>query len=278
MDPASSLPIPTRPAAELINTIDPPSPCLTIGRFATSTVLWTPVRLTSMTSRQPSAPASIGAMPALATTMSSRPNSSSPACSAVGQRRLIANVGLLRHDSRTGVLDELDRGGQIVGGGHRVGDRGDLVADVDRDDVGAVGRQPDRLRAALTASRAGDERDLACERRSIDGAQLALGRVARDDGLQHLDVRGAVEMLADRAEQRRDRGCGAVRLQRVGVGPLLDENERAVGLVQRVEVAAGLGVHRLDGLLTRISDGVHRLGLGFHGGDDGDGHGRWTPR
>ena len=34
MDPASSPPIPTSPAAELINTIEPPSPCSTIGRFA----------------------------------------------------------------------------------------------------------------------------------------------------------------------------------------------------------------------------------------------------
>ena len=116
-----------------------------------------------MTSRQPSAPASIGAMPALATTMSSRPNSSSPACNAPASDALIANVGLARDDSRAGVLDELDRGGQIVGGGHRIGHRRDLVADVDRDDVRAVGRQPDRLGAALTAGGAGDERDFACE-------------------------------------------------------------------------------------------------------------------
>ena len=62
-----------------------------------------------------------------------------------GQRSLIANIGLPRHDSGAGVLDELDRGGEIVGRGHRIGHRRDLVADVDRDDVRAVGGQPDRL-------------------------------------------------------------------------------------------------------------------------------------
>ncbi len=98
-----------------------------------------------MTSRQPSAPDSIGAIPALATTMSSRPKFVEPGLQRAGQRRLIANIGLARHDSRAGVLDELDRGGQIVGGGHRIGHRRDLVADVDRDDVRAVGRQSDRL-------------------------------------------------------------------------------------------------------------------------------------
>ena len=39
-----------------------------------------------------------------------------------GQRRLIANIGFARDNSRTGVLDELDRRGQIVCSGHRVGD------------------------------------------------------------------------------------------------------------------------------------------------------------
>ena len=44
-----------------------------------------------------------------------------------------------------------------------------------------------------------------------------------------------------------DRRSGAVRFQRVRVGPLLDEHERAVGLVQRVELAARLLVYLLDG-------------------------------
>ncbi|CKS87523.1 Uncharacterised protein [Mycobacterium tuberculosis] len=74
--------MPTSPAAELINTIDPPVPCSIRVGIATCTVWKTPVRLTSITSRQPSSPACIIAIPALATTMSSRPNSSRPACNA----------------------------------------------------------------------------------------------------------------------------------------------------------------------------------------------------
>jgi hypothetical protein len=38
-----------------------------------------------------------------------------------------------------------------------------LPADVDRDDVGALLRQPHRVAPALPASRAGDERHLAVE-------------------------------------------------------------------------------------------------------------------
>ena len=37
----------------------------------------------------------------------------------------------------------------------------DLLTDVDGDDVGALLRQPHRVRAALAARRAGDESDLA---------------------------------------------------------------------------------------------------------------------
>src|ERR1700741_5332753 len=103
----------------------------------------------------------------------------------------------------------------------------------------------------------------ASSRERSSGTQLALGRVARDDRCQHLDVGCTVEMLADSSEQSSHCGCGAVRLECVGVGPLLDENECAIGLVQRVEVATWFGVHRLDGLLTRLAHGVYRLGLGF---------------
>jgi hypothetical protein len=91
--------------------------------------------------------------------MSSRPNLVEARLQRSPQRLLIANV--VPH--RAGFLNELDRRGQIVRGGQRVGNRCDLVTDVDRDDVRAVGRQPHRLRTALTAGRAGDERNLAVE-------------------------------------------------------------------------------------------------------------------
>ncbi len=71
-----------------------------------------------------------------------------------------------------------------------------------------------------------------------------------------------------------DRRRGAVRLERVGVGPLLDEHERPVGFMQGVQLAAGLVMHRRDGLLAGVAHGVDGLGFGLHGGDDDDGHGR----
>ena len=67
---------------------------------------------------------------------------------------------LRRDDPRAGLLDELDGGGHIVGSRHRVGHRLDLVAQVDRDDVGALRRQLDRVGTALTARRTRDESDL----------------------------------------------------------------------------------------------------------------------
>ena len=67
---------------------------------------------------------------------------------------------------------------------------------------------------------------------------------------------------------------GAVRLQCVSVGPLLDEDERPVGLVQRVELAARLLMYRFDGLFAGLPHGVDGLWFGLHGGDDDDGHGR----
>src|SRR3954464_14698242 len=78
-------------------------------------------------------------------------------------------------------------------------------------------------------------------------AQLTLGGVTGDDGLHHLDVGRSVEVFADGAEQGADRGGGAVGLQRILVGPLLDEDERAIGLVQGVELTAGLAVDGFDG-------------------------------
>src|ERR1700710_1748085 len=66
----------------------------------------------------------------------------------------------------------------------------------------------------------------------MSAAELTLGGIACDDGLEHLDGGRTVEVVADGTEQRADRGGGAVGLECVLVGPLLDEDERAVGLVQ----------------------------------------------
>ena len=77
------------------------------------------------------------------------------------QRCSVADVGLLGHDARAGVLDKLDRGRQVVRGGQWIRDAGDLAAQVDGDDVRAVGGQPHGVRAPLAARRAGDEGNFA---------------------------------------------------------------------------------------------------------------------
>src|ERR1700728_2038256 len=76
--------MPLMPAVELVITIAPPLPRSIIDGTAISTVLNTPVRFTSMTSCQASCFSckDIGAMPALASTMSTGPSSATPASNA----------------------------------------------------------------------------------------------------------------------------------------------------------------------------------------------------
>src|ERR1700692_4015680 len=95
-----------------------------------------------MTSRQPSSPDCIGAIPALATTMSSRPSSSTPACPP-------------GPEPGAGGLDEFDGGCEVLRACQRILDAADRRADVDSDDVRAVGRQSHRGGAALSAGAAG---------------------------------------------------------------------------------------------------------------------------
>jgi len=52
---------------------------------------------------------------------------------------------------------------QIFAVRHRIGDAVDLFAQIERDDVGALLREPNRVAAALAARRARDEGDLALE-------------------------------------------------------------------------------------------------------------------
>src|SRR5690606_24382432 len=69
---------------------------------------------------------------------------------------------LLGDDAPAEVLDQVGGLGEVLGaGGGDVLVAGDPLADVDGDDVGALLRQPHRVRATLTARRAGHERDLA---------------------------------------------------------------------------------------------------------------------
>ena len=75
----------------------------------------------------------------------------------------VANVGLLGHDAAASLLDEVDRLVEILTGGHRIGDAVDLCTQVERDDVGAFLGETNRVAAALTACRARDEGDLPLE-------------------------------------------------------------------------------------------------------------------
>ena len=77
------------------------------------------------------------------------------------QRVVVAYVDFGGVDAAVVALDQIRGLGQILGGGQRNPNAVDLLADVDRDDVGAFLRQPHRVAAALAACRAGDERDLA---------------------------------------------------------------------------------------------------------------------
>src|SRR6202022_40799 len=81
-----------------------------------------------------------------------------------GQRCGIAHVTLAGDDARAGVLHELDRRRQVAGGGHRIGNRCDLVTQIDGDDVGPLGGQLHRVSSTLPAGGARDERDPALER------------------------------------------------------------------------------------------------------------------
>jgi hypothetical protein len=75
----------------------------------------------------------------------------------------VPHVGLPGDDPPVQRLDLLGRLGQVLRRGHRIAHAADLGADVDRDDVRALLRQPDGVRPALAAGRAGDEGDLAFE-------------------------------------------------------------------------------------------------------------------
>ncbi len=63
-----------------------------------------------------------------------------------------------------------------------------------------------------------------------------------------------------------------MRLERLFVGPLLDEDKRLAGLVQRIQLATGLFVNLLDGVREDLADGVDRFGFDGQGGDNNDGH------
>jgi hypothetical protein len=80
----------------------------------------------------------------------------------------VAHVGLARGDAAAKQLDLGDGGVgdgvvEILGCCERIIDRVDIGADVDRDDVGALSRKPQRVGATLPSRRAADDRDFALQ-------------------------------------------------------------------------------------------------------------------
>ena len=73
----------------------------------------------------------------------------------------VAHVHLGGDHALPRLLDELRGLFEIFGRGHRIADRCEILATVDRDDVGALLGQPNRVTAALAASGAGDEGDFS---------------------------------------------------------------------------------------------------------------------
>jgi len=75
--------------------------------------------------------------------------------------RRVPHVGAHRDDPPVQLLHQAAGLGQVRRGGQRIGHRVDVRAQVDGHDVGALGGEPYRVRAALAAARAGDQGDLA---------------------------------------------------------------------------------------------------------------------
>ena len=152
--------MPLSPAPEFVMMIEPPPAARRWG-MAAFTVCHTPVRLTSITSCQACSVSSSAVpkltMPALATTMSSRPSRATPSSRAALSAVVVADVGLAGDDA---AVEASTSTSFDLSGRHGSG-RVDLRRDVDGDDVGALFGQPDGVAAALTPRGAGDEGDFS---------------------------------------------------------------------------------------------------------------------
>ena len=93
-------------------------------------------------------------------------------------------------DPLAGLLDQPGGLLEVLRRGHRVADGLEVLAEVDRDDVGALFGQPDRMTAALSAGGAGDECDLAFNASHCRSLRpLISGRLAVFTGLRSRAVR-----------------------------------------------------------------------------------------
>jgi hypothetical protein len=152
---------PLMPAVELVAMIDPPPLASRCG-IETNSVFQTPVRLVSIVSRQSHlVPGLDGADARVGADDVELAELGDARVDRLLERAQVAHVGLAGDDPPVKRLDRLDRLGQVGFGAHAIAHGVVVGEDVDRDDVGALLGQPDRVTAALTAARAGDEGDLA---------------------------------------------------------------------------------------------------------------------
>ena len=153
------------PAVELVQMIEPPPAAIRCGTLTTM-VFQTPVRLVSRVSCQTCGVTSsqvwMVQMPALALTMFEPAELGHPVVDRGLQGTGVPHVGRCGHDPPVQGLHRLDRLGQLGLGRQRVAHRVVVPADVDRDDLGALLGEPDRVRPALPPRGPGDEGDLAC--------------------------------------------------------------------------------------------------------------------
>gem|GEM_PF-5438735 len=90
------------------------------------------------------------------------------------ERVVVPDVDLARNDSSSGLLDEPDGLGEVLGGGHRIVDGVELTTDVDRDDVSAFLGEQFRVRPALSPRRPGNQRNLAFQRTHESSSYISM--------------------------------------------------------------------------------------------------------
>ena len=155
---------PLSPATELMRTTEPPPDPIRWGMAATQ-VFHVPVRLIPITVSQTAAVSSSQRWtvqtPALATTMSSRPEQVDAGAHRGRQGFGIPHVDHGRDHAGPGLGHQPDGLVEVGRRGQRVGDRLEVAAQVDPDDVGALAGQPQGVAPALAAGRAGDQRHLS---------------------------------------------------------------------------------------------------------------------
>ena len=147
--------------------IEPPRPPAAICGTVALAVCHAPVRLTSRTSCHALSPSSVAApsekIPALATTMSRRPNSATPSLTAADSESRSRTSACRMMARRPGPLNQLDRLVEVVVRCEVVVQARYVLTDVHADDVSATASQSQRVTSTLCACDSCDERDLAVE-------------------------------------------------------------------------------------------------------------------